>query len=374
MGLGGLLRGLAKYGKFIPGPQQPFVAGADIAFQGYDALKNRNKNKSSQVNAMGTEVNPETEIGNMYRDPRMKQFLDSLNTNISDTKGRNQHMFDTTLLPGYSEFAGASGGFSPNYEKYISEAGDWWGDPRLDKMADTGGVDDLGKSRMRGAGVFDEFAKTGGYRPNDILRMRQQATAPVTALYANMKRTMGQRNRASGGSPGFSASDAEMARESARASSAAALEGETNITNNVREGRMWGGTNIASSEGNLQELLTRNMMQAMGMRTNAHQAGLGMALGAEQNRTQNRLSGLQGVANLRTEVPSDVKMLDQQLRGIGMDFDSRLDLIKTEMIRRNGPGWWEKYGKDILGGLIAGAGIAQKAGLFGDGKGAPADD
>jgi hypothetical protein len=140
-------------------------------------------------------------------------------------------------------------------------------------IARTGGVDAEGMARMRGNGVFDEFAKTGGLSDADRGNIRSRATSTIPAFYRQMQEEANRGAAVQGGyGPGRSALAGRSAREQAAAGADAARDAELGIMSQVNEGRQWGSSNLADSEAGLQTLMSSNRL-----------AGLGGAASAESN-------------------------------------------------------------------------------------------
>ena len=170
---------------------------------------------------------------------------------------------------------------------------------RYRQFAETGGIDEAARGRMRGAGVFDDFAQTGGVSAGDAANLRKRATSGVPAFYGAMSEDMNRARRIGGGSSAMgNAAALKLARERSRGVSEAALNAELGITDRVREGKQWGAGNIAQSEGALQQLLTGNKL-----------AGIGGALGGEMNLANS-------VAGTRLGAATNLGASEQNIQGI----------------------------------------------------------
>lgn len=155
---------------------------------------------------------------------------------------------------------GASGGWSPEQIASMNQNIQGYKD-----IARTGGVDEQGQARMRGGGVFDEFAKTGGISPEQAAMMRSRSTSTIPAFYQQMQNEQNRMGAIQGGyGPGRAAMGARLARDQATAGATASREAELGISQQQREGRQWGGTNIAQSEAALQSLLSSNKLAGLG--------------------------------------------------------------------------------------------------------------
>jgi len=181
-----------------------------------------------------------------------------------------------------------SGGWSPAdkaaQEKLIAG---------LTAMGENGGLDAEAMARMRGSGVFDEYAKTGGYTPGQIQDTRARVTSQIPAAYASAKSEADRMGRVTGQyNPAVAA---QMARTAGYDTSKAALDAELGISDQVRQGRQWGAGQVASSEGALQQLRTGNMLAGMegagGMRGDMLNSIAGNRIGASTGLSQADIGG-----------------------------------------------------------------------------------
>lgn len=300
---------------------------------------------------------------------------------------------------------GATGGWSPEHQANVM--GDVSG---LRTIGQTGGVDAEGQARMRGAGVFDEFAKTGGISPEQAAMMRARSTSTIPSFYKQMQDDSNRMASIQGGyGPGRAAMQARSARDQATAGATAAREAELGISQQQREGREWGGTNIANSEAALQSLLSSNRLSGLkgagdlesGMvnaiaqnRMGASSSGAGNEIGmqglvqkgkmfgtqglegmaesaaaraaasgaassadakwiADFNR-DNRLSGLEGMQSLYGMKPGEVDMyLDKNLEGRQLAYNQQGQTYDARM--QNNP---KRDWMSMVGGLAGAAGGA----------------
>ncbi len=128
----------------------------------------------------------------------------------------------------------------------------------------TGGVDEAGQARMRGGGIFEEFGKTGGLSDSDRGNIRSRATSTIPAYYKQMQDESNRAAAVQGGyGPGRAALAGRLSREQAKSGADAARDAELGIMEQVNAGRQWGGSNMASSEANLQGLLSSNRLAGL---------------------------------------------------------------------------------------------------------------
>lgn len=183
-------------------------------------------------------------------------------------------------------------------------------------LFNTGGVDPTGQNRMRGSGVFDEFAKTGGLDEAARANIRSRGTATIPAFYQAIRDKLQNQARIGGGAgPGFTASMSRLGRDQGRAAQEAATNTELGLTNQINEGRRWGAGSMSDAESRLQDLMSSNK-----------RFGLSSALGAAEAGgrfdTQNaglNLDALSGLRGLRSDVPGEefglYKMLLDNMSG-----------------------------------------------------------
>ena len=266
---------------------------------------------------------------------------------------------------------------------------------------------------MRGMGVFDEFAQTGGFTPGQIQDVRSRATSQIPATYAANKAEAERMSRVTGQyNPAVAA---QMQRQTGYDSSKAALDAELGISEQVRSGRQWGTQGLTSAEQELQKLRTGNMLAGnqaaggmrgdmlnsiAGNRTSAA-TGLGQldiggqgliqqgkmfgtqgmqglnqaqnaanasaaAAGAASNRARiadekwladfsvdNQLAGLGGLGNVYTSTPAEVAYYDQARQGAVNSNIGNTSRIAGDRMANNPQRDWVAT---ALGGISAGVG------------------
>ena len=177
----------------------------------------------------------------------------------------------------YANFAGGGGvnlaqnNYAMSQLHGLAGSGGW--DPARIKSMDqniaglkamgnaTGGLDANAIARMRGAGVFDEYAKTGGMDAAAQTAYRQRGTAGIPAQY---QASMDEARRMSGVTGNYNpAAIANMARNSAYDTNRAAIDTEAGLQGQLSQGRQWGAGNIASSEAGLQGLISSNKLAGL---------------------------------------------------------------------------------------------------------------
>jgi hypothetical protein len=205
------------------------------------------------------------EASNSYRDFMNKGggISGAPNTQLNDSEASYRKFMET-------------GGWDPNRVKSMDE-----NIQGLKTFGKTGGIDDASMARMRGGGVYDEFAQTGGLSAGDRGNIRSRATSTIPQFYSNMRDEANRNSTAQGGyGPGQAALMSRMGRGQAGAGADAALNAELGITDQVNKGRLAGAGGMASSEN-----------AAMGLKTGNQLAGMTGASNIEQGLQESIRSG-----------------------------------------------------------------------------------
>lgn len=292
----------------------------------------------------------------------------------------------------------------------------------LKKFGQTGGLDDATIARMRGNGVFDEFAQSGGYSPTDMAIYRQRGTAGIPAQYQS---AIDKANQMSGITGNFNpAAIAQMIRNSAYDTNKAALDTEGQLQDAIRSGRLQGAQGVAQNEqaianlrtanqlrglqgasqeeqalinsiagnrisasgqlGNLdisgQDLIQRGKMfgtqglegiadkQAAAQRAAASAASANAANNAAnakwlaQFQTGNQMDALQGLGGLYTSTPGEVAYYDKMRQGtIDDNINNTLGVGQERIANNPQRNWFDT----IMGGVGTAVGAATGLGLGG---------
>lgn len=169
--------------------------------------------------------------------------------------------------------------------------------------ADTGLVSPENTARMRGGGVFDEFAKTGGLSDADLTNLRARGTSTIPSYYDAVRNQFQNQNRIAGGTnPSYSSSLSRIARDQSRGASDAALNTELGITQQRNAGRQWGAGQMSDAEAKLADLTSANK-----------RFGISGGAGYEGANRQAQLAAMGGLSNLRESTPSEEFGLYQML-------------------------------------------------------------
>ena len=261
-------------------------------------------------------------------------------------------------------------------------------------------------NRMRGGGVFDEFAKTGGYSDRDIANIRSRAGSLIPAYYDTARNEAGRMAAVQGGyGPGQAALFSRMGRDQIREAARNKLDTEVGIRNQINQGRQWGGTNISNAEQAYQNARMQALTGAAGTesgmvnaiaqnRIGAANAGAGNEIGvqglvqkgrmwgteglqgmaendasraaaagaagaandrwlAEFNR-EGRQYGLEGMRSLYGARPEEVNMyLGANTAGRGLNYNNQGRIIDQRMSNNPQRDWFS-----TIGGLVGAAGGA----------------
>jgi hypothetical protein len=202
-----------------------------------------------------------------------------------------------------------TGGWSPEQIANVNKA-----IGQYQSFAEGGGVDEEGRNRIRGMGVFDEYSKTGGYSDQDKANLRARGTSGIPAFYNRVREEGNRLGRVQGGGgPGQAALMSRLARDESRGVASAARDTELGIHEAVDKGRQWGTTGLSNAETSLQDLLSRNKLAGMAGVTDAttgmansigsiRSGAAGQAAGNEANwqglKTSNQLAGTRGLEGM----------------------------------------------------------------------------
>ena len=158
----------------------------------------------------------------------------------------------------YVEGLAKTGGYDPAFLQSIGR-----NVSMLDDIATSGGVDSNAINRIRGGGVFDEFANTGGYSDYDRANIRSRATSGIPAYYDALKRDAAQASRIGNTTMGSAAMASRNARNASRDIAEANRNAEIDIMERVNQGRQWGAGNLSQSEAGLANLQSQNRLAAL---------------------------------------------------------------------------------------------------------------
>jgi hypothetical protein len=268
------------------------------------------------------------EASNLYR-----EFINTGGVDPSKMGGAHGTWKDIMATGGWSDAAKAG------------VTGDVAGLRQIGKL---GASSEEGRNRIRGNGVFDEFAQTGGYTPGNIADIRTRATSPISSYYSGLREDIGRNARIGGSGAGYAAALGKMGREGAREAGATSLEAELGIADRVRQGRQWGAGNVSGAE------------QFLG---NQQMAGLQGAAGIEsamQNALTSHRLQAGGSLDVSERAIQDMTQRGKMFGGQGMESIAAQEAAAKQFAAEQS-GMNERY----IAGLDANAAQARAAGLGG---------
>ena len=288
---------------------------------------------------------------------RLNTNYDNLNTqfqgNLTGARGRASNLYDE-ILGNYRNFLDRdTSGFGVGSE---ARGG-------YSRYAHGGGLTPENISRLRGGGVYDEFARTGGLSEADKGTYRARGTASIPAFYGNLRNELATSRAAQGNySPGYDAQMAKSVRDQAGAYQDAATNVEGDILDKVSAGRKWGATGMSDAERSIVDAIQRGEMFGISGLADADKFD-------SSNRLANAgldLNAIQGEQGLYGQVPGEVQMWLQALLEGNSQRNSAVGAnIGTNAGYNQPTGWWDRWGKSVFGGLAGVAGGLAAGGYFG---------
>ncbi len=96
--------------------------------------------------------------------------------------------------------------------------------------------------------TYGNFAKTGGFSPQDIQDIRARSVAPIRADYANAQANVDRQRRLQHGySPNYTAATAKMARDQAYSTADASTNAEAAIAQLIQQGKLAGAGGLSQT-------------------------------------------------------------------------------------------------------------------------------
>lgn len=243
-----------------------------------DVTADQNSNKTTGVQNADQNNNETQQAGSNLGSDReaveggYRGMMSGSTANVSSI-GKGQY---NPIMSGYMGLAG-DGGYSAGSKSNIM--GDISG---LREMGRTGGIDDASAARMRGGGVYDEMAKTGGYSDSQKADMMHQSVNSIQSGQKNTQNQLNNRKVVQGGfSPGFDAASNNLRRTSAQDASNAALNARVGIQEQVNQNRITGAGGMANSENALDTLKTGNQYRGL-MGASSQEMGMNNSIAGNQ--------------------------------------------------------------------------------------------
>lgn len=299
----------------------PMAAGAGAAY-----LVNRNKKKKS---------GPMQTINEIPRRDQLQEFINSLSPDLRDSMERGRES-RSEIRTGYNDLRNR-----PGYQS------------RFDPSAMRGDIGSLRNFGLRGGHeTFGEFAKTGGWDDTRKEQYRSRIASETPAFYKSLRSDLARRQAARGAyAPGFVASDAKLARESARASGDAIRDAELGMASDIDRNR------LAGAQGYSQNFLS-GLNAALRGETDIQNIGNAENRYEYDSARDNELAGLQGLQSLfgTTDAQSG-QYLNQLLAALGMQHDWQTDERDFRYQRgQNDRSWWTNLLTQLAGGAAGALG------------------
>lgn len=132
--------------------------------------------------------------------------------------------------------------------------------------------------------TFQNFANTGGFSPQDIADIRNQATSPTRSVFANAQQALNRNLATEGYSPNYAAATAENARNLGYTVSSDDLAANAQIAQMIQSGKLSGAEGEASIDEQNAALANsaslarmQGILGAMGGEVSSYGATPGMA-------------------------------------------------------------------------------------------------
>jgi hypothetical protein len=265
----------------------------------------------------------------------MNQQSASLGANFANRQHQAQQRNDqdySSIRSGYQgllDGSSGTGGSSARSSDYS------WGDqfnPMLQSDHDSilaygrNPISDSDKARMRGGGIYEEYAKTGGWddkRKNDYI---EQGSQVAKRQFGDLSNELARKANVAGNTNAgsYTSSQSRLARDSAHAGQDAVRSAGLDVANSVDKNRQFGAQGMTDSEAKLQALL---MQARLGAGQQGNQLALGMMQGADSRAAnqgsldnqsnsldlQRQFGALSGMRGLRTDVPGEENMANNNL-------------------------------------------------------------
>jgi hypothetical protein len=250
--------------------------------------------------------------------------------------------------------AGGGGGGGGGDKELQGLKGDWQTIRRLGATS----ADQL--NRLRGFGVPEEFARTGGYSDQDRTNFRLQSTESVPGFWDAARRNLASRAAVTGGyGPGFDAGNLALMREQSRGAASAALGAENTLQENIRGNRKWGAEQGAGNE----RFIFGNQTEALKKLETMRNAAIARGNAAAARSFSEQMAILGQLRDLRGETGAEVDYDKLAMSGYGGGLQSGQSYAQANP----NVSIWDRVAQ--LGG--AAAGVMGAFGAMGGGKKKP---
>lgn len=170
-------------------------------------------------------------------------------------------------------------------------------------------------------GGYQDFMKTGGFSPQDLEMIRQNAMAPITGTMNAGLRNVQRNNVVSGGSGGnYNAAISALQREGGRQVGDAAVANEANMAQQIQQGKEFGTTGLehastakAAARMAVQELDAQLRLQGAGGMTDIEKARLQAQL---ENAHLNQSAGAANASLAQRKAEFEAGLPLEALRGM----------------------------------------------------------
>ena len=103
-----------------------------------------------------------------------------------------------------------------------------------------GNIDPYNNALLSALGGYGDFARTGGFTPQNIQDIRERSVAPIRSIYSSGRREIDRSRRLGGAAVSAPAAEARLGRETAYATGDIAQRGEADLAGLVQSGRLAG--------------------------------------------------------------------------------------------------------------------------------------
>ena len=172
---------------------------------------------------------------------------------------------------------------------------------------------------------YSEFAKTGGFNPQQLAALRARGVSPIRAVYSDAQQQVSRQKSLAGGySPGFAATTAKMAREKAGQLSEATTNVEASLADRVQQGKLSGLSGLAgigeARAGREQQMSVTNLNNQL--RTELANADIQLKKGQLDQVSKNRIQELRSQINIANQRAG--------LQASGMNLQGQTDLANIK--------------------------------------------
>lgn len=252
--------------------------------------------------------------------------------------------YGDTTRPGYEEFS-RTGGVDPSLSRAIH--GDQAAYRKFARTPISGAV----KDRVRGGGVYDELARTGGYSESDKYDTMARATNIGKSLYSNLKDELGRNAASTGGFININPQLESLTRQSAFDANDASLNARLGLSDSIRAGRLAGAGGMSDAERYLQSQEDSRFLGGMSGAMAGH-APLANLAGMTQS---GRLAGLGGLSDIdRARITAGMGLYGSTPAEV--DMYNRLRLGATGQIDTNISG--RQHGRSTFDNILGAVGVA----------------